>query len=105
MRSNLGPHLQIGRPRVKGARSGGTARREQGPRGGGVAGEGEPGAAGLVLRRGLARDGVRRVRNAPGLTAGLGEVLLGLAAAWGGAAAKTLAGASALGDAKAYGLR
>ena len=74
-------------------------------RGGGVAGEGEPGAAGLVLGRGLARDGVRRVRNAPGLTAGLGEVLLGLAAAWGGAAAKTLAGASALGDAKAYGLR
>ena len=63
------------------------------------------GATGLLLGRGLAGDGVRRVRNAPGLTEGLGEVLLGLAAAWGGAAAKTLAGASALGDAKGYGLR
>ena len=30
MRSNLGHCLQIGRPRVKGARSGGAARREQG---------------------------------------------------------------------------
>ena len=43
------------------------------------------GAAGLGLGRGLAEGGVRCVRNAPGVTAGLGEALLGLATAWGGA--------------------
>jgi len=48
-----------------------------------VAGVGVPGATGLGLGRGLAEGGVRCVRNAPGVTAGLGEALLGLATARG----------------------
>ena len=67
-----------------GARSGGAARRSRAPRRS-FAGGSKLGAAGLGLGRGLAEGGVCRVRKAPGLTAGLGEVLLGLATAWGGA--------------------
>ena len=70
--------FRSGSHRLLGARAAALGRRSYAPRRR-SAGESELGATGLGLGRGLAEGGVRCVRNAPGVTAGLGEALLGLA--------------------------
>ena len=86
-----------------GARAAAGHRRRRIPRRE-IAGESETGATVLGLDCGLAVEVHQGTRNSLGRLAGFeGRVLFSMAR--GGAAAKTLAGASALGDAKAYGLR
>ena len=70
-----------------------------------VAGDGSPSVPGLEIERAWVGEDLRVMRDPPVAFTGLGEVCGGGCTGDGGSARRGLAGASALGDARGYGLR
>ena len=70
-----------------------------------VAGDGGPSVPGLEIERAWVGEDLRVMRDPPVAFTGLGEVCGGGCTGDGGSARRGLAGASALGDARGYGLR